>query len=377
MKNMTREERVAHTLQRGAEQRIARDNGTIPKRPKPPRVETVGVGDALIAIISHRFHVPPCQRCHETAAKMNDKGAEWCREHADELAEELRGNADSRKWTAVLAWAAESVGVLRYRELVIEACEAIEPPKRNNAECVSDAVGEITKRNLLMHVMPSGDPGIWQNAVESVRLHIDLFNGKRVVAIATDDKSASSSVVRQWLEGCGCTFAEYKNNATLREVVSLLDMLAEVESDDPHEATFYCHSKGVTRPLESTAHRWREVMYETCLNWDAVQESLTTKPLTGTFKKMGAGFTGSTSDWHYSGTFWWFRNRDLFQRKWQKVDLKWWGAESYPSLVFAPEEAGCLLKEGTVRKFDLYNQDYWSSVIEPAFEGWKRGRTAE
>jgi hypothetical protein len=78
--------------------------------------------------------------------------------------------------------------------------------------------------------------------------------------------------------------------------------------------------------------------------------------------------------WHYSGTFYWFRNRDVFQRDWRTVDQKFFGTEAYPGLLFHPDDTGCLFADKTK---DLYKLDYWNSEIQPALERWRNARSVQ
>ena len=52
--------------------------------------------------------------------------------------------------------------------------------------------------------------------------------------------------------------------------------------------------------------------------WPLVEKHLSTKPITGAFKKLGPGWSAemAKSDWHYSGSWFWFRNSELFARDW-------------------------------------------------------------
>ena len=84
-----------------------------------------GVGDALTSIIRHRYGIPACQRCHETAGRMNLLGVDGCRAAVDELAKEIELNAKARLWTSIAAnLAGFTVG--DYARLVLEACDTIE-----------------------------------------------------------------------------------------------------------------------------------------------------------------------------------------------------------------------------------------------------------
>jgi hypothetical protein len=234
-------------------------------------------------------------------------------------------------------------------------------------------------RNFQMHIWPTAN-GAWRWNCDEVMRRAGLFNGRRIVAIATDKSSCSADEVKEYLNGFTDDFIVVANNPQLREVVSWIQLLDRQYSLDPREVTFSCHSKISRHDVSaeddnSTLYRWTSVMYETTLDhWDLVQEQLSTKAITGSFKRYGMFGTPRNHRWHYSGTFYWFRNRDVFQRDWKKVDQKFFGTEAYPGLLFHQEDAGCLFLDNTK---DLYKLDYWNSEIQPALERWRSERSVQ
>jgi hypothetical protein len=113
--------------------------------------------------------------------------------------------------------------------------------------------------------------------------------------------------------------------------------------------------------------------------WPVVNGLLQEYPVAGAFKKVGHGFEGSASTWHWSGSFGWFRSAELFRRSWRHQDSAWWSIESYPGLHYRPEEAGCVFHEGRVPDLDMYRLDYVERA-EREFAAWKeanRGRRTE
>ena len=238
-----------------------------------------------------------------------------------------------------------------------------------------------TVRNLLYHVCPFKGNGVWQRNIEQLLERIDLFNGKRVVGIVTGGNCDPPQMVIDAFKGHVQDFIIERNNPKLREVVTFLPLWERVETDDPYQATFYGHSKGVTKPVNPgvTCHPWRDVMFETCLDyWPLVEKVLTQYPIAGSFKKIGAGFFSSHSAWHYSGTFYWVRNAELFKnRNWRNVDRMWWGNESWPGIIFHPVEAACLFWEAAVPQMNLYDFHYWYGTVMPAYAQWKEAHQHE
>jgi hypothetical protein len=59
------------------------------------------------------------------------------------------------------------------------------------------------------------------------------------------------------------------------------------------------------------------------------------------------------STWHFSGSFWWFRNRDLFSNpKWREIQPKGWFGEAYLSFLFPYSQSRCLAYEELVNPYD-------------------------
>jgi hypothetical protein len=228
-------------------------------------------------------------------------------------------------------------------------------------------------RHLLFHVGPFSGNGIWQRNVEQVLKRIHLFNGRRIVGIVTGEGLDPPEAVMEAFKG-EAEFIVERNNPKLREVVTFVPMFSQVESVAPNEVVFYGQAKGVTRPADdsTTVHRWTDIMYETLLDhMDIVEPLLERFPVAGSFKKVGRGFQGSASSWHYSGSFCWFRSAELFKRDWQAIDHRWWGIESYPSLHFTVEEAACVFRQGLVPELDLYDYRYFHEQIVPHYEQWR------
>lgn len=237
----------------------------------------------------------------------------------------------------------------------------------------------FTTRNLLYFICPMRGNGIWQRNVLQLLARLPLFNGKRIIAVAQGPEllfdpvavvrdAFGNSRVDEWLT--------VPNDRTMREMAAWPALLERVESTDPAEVTFTGHAKGVTKPTNPgvTTHAWAEFMYQVNLDyWPWVEEVLRTHSTAGAFLKTGVAFRGSKSGWHYSGTFYWFRNRELFGggRDWRKMDTTWWGTESYPGLHWTATEAGCLFHEAPHTVMNLYRRDYMDQRVIPEFWRWR------
>jgi len=216
------------------------------------------------------------------------------------------------------------------------------------AERCAAGVGP-SRRHLLYYVYPRRWNGRWQNNVRQLLRRIDLFDGRRVIAIATDDKTDAAADVRAAFDGHRCEFIELTNVPALREVIAWLPLWERVAAfTGPHDYTFFAHAKGVTRASARTAHKWATLMYEACLDyWPVVEQLLQRHPIVGALKKNGHRFNRDRrSEWIYAGTFYWIRNCDFYTRDWRSVEQQWWGTEYMPGVLYSSAEAGVIYGEG-------------------------------
>jgi hypothetical protein len=229
-------------------------------------------------------------------------------------------------------------------------------------------------RNLLYHVYPIPG-GVWRYNVSLLLPRIGLFNGRRVVTVVTDHHTEDPSEVERAFSGEVDEFIRLQNRPELREVHTFELLFSRVQSRRPGHATFYGHAKGVTRKGHPQVMDWTRLLYETNLDyWPAVEELLGKYPVVGSFKKTGRGWPvyESLSEWHYSGSFFWFRNRELFSKPdWFRIDRFWSGIEPYPSLHWSVRDAGCLFMEGPVPSINLYDSAFVRDIVVPSWEGWK------
>ncbi len=259
----------------------------------------------------------------------------------------------------------------------------------------------VTTRHLLYHLYPLDGPnGVWRWNVEQLCKRMDLFNGRRIVAVAFDPITgrkpdppqnqggpsgrqhvrypcaSAADVVDAFGEYAdGIEFIHVENDPELCELASFDQLFGRLRDHTaPDEAIFYGHSKGTTHPPGSITRAWTEALYETNLDhWPRVGDLLERFPVVGAFKKVGRGWPShqSMSRWHYSGSFYWLRNAELYAKPWRKIDRFWSGIEPWPSLHFSEHEAGCVFHERPVMKMNLYDPRYWTRVVRPELERFR------
>lgn len=266
-------------------------------------------------------------------------------------------------------------GTVRNKEFVCSVHDRC-VPATTYATCADYTVyPEIATRHLLYHVYPVRGNGAWQRNVALLLPHLSQFNGKRVVAVATDDSTDSPEAVRAAFDPEAVDVLSFPNAPALREVATFRPLFDAVKTTDPTHAVAYAHAKGVTagRARDPQVARWTEALYRATFGCpDRLAAALRTHPVAGAFLKTGRGWPAheSLSAWHYSGSFFWFRAAELFRRAdWMRIDNFWAGIEPYLSLHFPLTRAAHLVHRASVAAMNLYSADVWRAVIEPKLAG--------
>lgn len=216
-------------------------------------------------------------------------------------------------------------------------------------------------RNLIYHVTPMGN---WKENIRQLLHRFTVFNGVKIIAIAQGD-------LLQPIENVKAAFERYpevkfitvKNDSLLRETASFLPLLTELKNtvfdtyDKSVNVTFYGHTKGVTHTSNRAIKLWTRGCYIFNLdNIPEVERQLSWFPIVGSFKRYihHIKFPPGSRDWHYSGTFFWFKNHEVFNRDWQgSLKPHRYGVEAWPSFLFKPTEGGVLFGDGIGDMYDL------------------------
>jgi hypothetical protein len=230
-------------------------------------------------------------------------------------------------------------------------------------------------KNLIYHIWPVKGRGVWQWNVKQLLRRMDQFNGQRIVGIATDDQTDSAEAVKAAFKGTVTHFVECSNDRSLGEVATFPEMMRRIDNIDPRQIAFYAHAKGVKYPIGAApmVRRWTRTMYANMLDYPpTIEDALKRNAMVGTFKKSGNAFGTLPRSWHYAGTFFWFRNADVFsQPTWHHIPLQWWGTEAWPGVVCPPDKAACNLLEGDCQSLQLYKSSIWTGAVDEAWKQWR------
>ena len=206
---------------------------------------------------------------------------------------------------------------------------------------------------------------MWQWNLDQLKSRVDMFNGRRILGIVHDERSVPAEEVQEFVAGHGFEFIIAKNDER-GEGVTFPLMMEKVRSLVPNEITFYGHAKGVKHEpnVSLPVMRWAEALYQGALDdWLMIRDHLKRFAITGCFKRYGQYPDHRyLADWHYSGTYFWLRNADVFSRNYADVPQFYGGVETWPGRLFRREETGCLLVDNL--RAHLYSIDFWLEFAE-------------
>jgi hypothetical protein len=231
----------------------------------------------------------------------------------------------------------------------------------------------ITTRNLIYHVCPLEENDVWRLNVRQLCRRLHIFNGRKIVAVATGEHLRPISSVQREFEGEEIEYLELPNDRRLREVATFLPLLRAIRSTDVEEATFYAHTKGnSTADNALGAEMWRNAMYHHLLDhWQVCMGLLETHPCVGTHKMHWLpGYPPYPSqlrhgNWMFAGTFFWFRHKDVFNHpKWNYVPDDRYGAEAWLSGLFEVKDAASVFQPWPVNEYPT------PSPYDPAIYLW-------
>jgi hypothetical protein len=236
--------------------------------------------------------------------------------------------------------------------------------------------GEV--RHLLYFCYPLGE--VWKWNLAQLKQRLSLFNGLRRMVVATSLKTASLEEVKAEMGDFGGPIVGIPNDGGLREMAAFPSLLASLERyQSPADATFYAHAKGVTSEAWAPPVRqWTTAMLQCLLDhWPAVERELKRKCMVGIFRRIRRMGGPVSTPWHYSGSFRWWRNRDLYSRAWRTIPLHWLAGELSAGLLFRREETACLCGEFGSGNLGLYLPETWERWASGCVADWKGEHMAD
>jgi len=215
------------------------------------------------------------------------------------------------------------------------------------------------KRNLLYHVYPLRN-SIWKWNIDLLNRHASIFNGRVIISIAIDESTDHFKEVISLIKIPNAEIVVVKNDPNRAEGVTFLPALGELASDNPDEATFYAHAKGVARSIKrpyetENVKAWVECMWHAnTASVELIELALKDYACAGCFQRFGQHGGGS---WHFGGTFYWVKHSEIFKGNWKDIDPGYYGVEGWIGRQVAKEKAFCI--------FNLLLKDLYQKKILP------------
>lgn len=242
----------------------------------------------------------------------------------------------------------------------------------------------IDLRNLIFHLYAHRANDAATRALHQLRTRWDLFNGRKLIAVAHDRHTMPLRQIKRLLPGD----AEYfviPNDPRLRETASFPELLRTIRSVDPRTATFYAHAKGSspthnqTRSVALAIQLWALRMFHHLLDsWPHVDEALRTHATAGIYlidytdtphQRITSPTGGPWGKWHYAGTFFWFRHDHIFNNpRWSMIPDDSYGPEQWLG-SFIPANLAATLYQPFPPKADPQPNYYDPAAHSPPVPG--------
>tara|TARA_Y100000361_G_scaffold7959_1_gene6575 strand:- start:1400 stop:3025 length:1626 start_codon:yes stop_codon:yes gene_type:complete len=181
------------------------------------------------------------------------------------------------------------------------------------------------KLNFIYHLAPYRND-IFDYHIDKLHQYLPKFNNKKIINIVEGNEFHSKEYVMDRLSGLDVEFTSTQNDPSHREAYSFFtELLPKVESLNENEFTFFGHSKSCTNRRQQdrfiNQHRlWTDHCYKYTLeDIDDVIEKMDSYDAYGPFIRTD-GLSKAVVDttWHYSGTFFWFKNSVIFSNDWSE-----------------------------------------------------------
>lgn len=337
---------------------------------------SVGGPGTELVLIYQKAGVPPCKSCKDLASKMDKIGIEGCEEKIDQIVEEIIPRAKAwvatnRPWVhRLLPGVIEEAGIRS--KVRLDVNKAIENAKKSKQK--SEHARHKKYRGPKSLILPDPIPFIFPGEPHTTLLfHLYAIPStakyhahklkeiahtfdRRILGVALDEKTMSIDDVKS-LYGSEWEYVVVPNDSKLREVATYQKMIKMLDFDDPNHITFCGHGKGSqTHTIDSDKiDWWTSAMYETVLNnrEGVLEEFRKGHKITGSFRRLGKGL-GTKYRWHYSGTFYAFKNDFFKDKSIPEYRKRWWGTESWPGDHFGINESSVIFSDNEGNGGDLY-----------------------
>ena len=195
-----------------------------------------------------------------------------------------------------------------------------------------------------------------------------IFDGVRIIYVSTNEEIDDDLKIKISERIGSKVFKFVRNDPNNRESEYFIDQLKALRSlMENGSMTFYHHSKGVTYN-NPNVDKWAASMYFFNLcgdNLKSIESELSgDKIFAGVFRVDHSCPPWVYSDWHFSGTFFWFSSKLFEINDWDKIEIERFSIESYPGNK-VPIERSYNIDNIINCGCDLRYTYYWNNFFLP------------
>lgn len=231
------------------------------------------------------------------------------------------------------------------------------------------------KKNLIYFIYFNGEKNKYLEAnLRLISRYLPIFNGQRIIKVAVDDLSQDLSIIKNLLPE-NTTFQVVKNDPENGESPHFIDSISQLSTDED-SITFYGHSKGVSREDAFSIKHWVSSLYFFNLEEHSRLKSINflSRPgamFSGIFQKICKTDTVK-SDWHYSGTFFWFNTKNVVNKlDWDKIPMDRFMVEGFPGFMSGLRNSQALVYSDK-RNYQLLSHGFWPRIIKQGGVNYQR-----
>jgi|688.fasta_scaffold340124_2 hypothetical protein len=203
--------------------------------------------------------------------------------------------------------------------------------------------------------------------LNALKHYSHLFDGEKIIYVATDNNIDNKDEVLNLFNFLGtCDIKFVKNDLELRESKYFIESINKIK--DKNSLTFYGHSKGLTTEGNPDAMiDWITSMYffnlDSMFLTEKYEKLMNTHVFSGTLRKHVSCPPCVSSDWHYSGTFFWFNTKKLFDKTLDFYKYGRFEVESFSGNHSDLSLSDCDKRFSYDYNFDARYSDFWNEFF--------------
>jgi hypothetical protein len=221
------------------------------------------------------------------------------------------------------------------------------------------------RKNLIYFIYWSPENGMLEYNLSLLERYIHIFDGE-VICINVGMEEKYWSLQKKYTKFTNkITIDNYADNDPVNgEKDYFKYALTLLPKDD--SITFYAHAKGVSRMVNRPLKWWVKLLYKG--NLDSLPD-MKNHIFSGCFGKLRTASTQCPLEFHYSGSFFWFKTKEVLERYEKKriipkeIDTRWF-TENFPAFIAKEHECEFRLWSGNERGMNFYGDKWWAKHPE-------------